>query len=75
MSVFGTNYCIPRPLPMGPLQLSLPPLAQTSSYATDKNKGGYSSNCKIVRAAFLHLMAKFTLPFSRPVKSDHNYNV
>jgi len=36
------------------------------------NKGGYSSNCKIVPAEFLHLMAKYTLPFSKPVKLDHN---
>jgi len=36
------------------------------------NKGGYSSNCKIVPAELLQLMAKYTLPFSKPVKSDHN---
>ena len=30
----GTSYCIPKQWPMGPLQLSLPPLAQTPSYAT-----------------------------------------
>jgi len=30
------------------------------------NKGGYSSNCKIVPVEFLHLMAKYTLPFSKP---------
>jgi len=30
------------------------------------------SNCKIVPAEFLHLMAKYTLPFNKPVKSDHN---
>ena len=36
------------------------------------NKGGYSSNCKIVPVVFLHLMAKYTLPFSKPVKSDRN---
>jgi len=30
----GTNYCIPKRWSMGPLQLSFPPLAQTSSYAT-----------------------------------------
>jgi len=30
----GTNYCIPKRWPMGPLQQSFPPLAQTSSYAT-----------------------------------------
>ena len=30
----GTNYCIPKRWPMGLLQKSLPPLAQTSSYAT-----------------------------------------
>jgi len=30
----GTNYCIPKRWPMGPLQQSLPPLDQTSSYAT-----------------------------------------
>ena len=29
-----TNYCIPKRWPMGPLQQSLAPLAQTSSYAT-----------------------------------------
>jgi len=29
------------------------------------NKGGYSSNCKIAPAEFLHLWAKYTLPFSR----------
>jgi len=29
------------------------------------------SNCKLVPAEFLHLMAKYTLPFSKPVKSDH----
>jgi len=31
---FGTDYCIPERWPMGPFQLSLLPLAQTSSYAT-----------------------------------------
>jgi len=36
------------------------------------NKGGYSSNRKIVPAELLQLMAKYTLPFSKPVKSDHN---
>jgi len=36
------------------------------------NKGGCSSNCKIVPAEFLHLVAKYTLPFSKLVKSDHN---
>ena len=30
----GTNYCIHKRYSMGPLQLGLPPLAQTSSYAT-----------------------------------------
>jgi len=30
----GTNYCIPKRWPMGLLQQSFPPLAQTSSYAT-----------------------------------------
>jgi len=30
------------------------------------------SNCKIVPAEFLHLMAKYTLPLSKPVKSNHN---
>jgi len=30
----GTNYCIPKRWPMGPHYLSLPPLAQTSGYAT-----------------------------------------
>jgi len=25
-------------------------------------------------AEFLHLMAKYTLTFSKPAKSDHNYN-
>ena len=39
------------------------------------NNGGYSSNCKIVPAEILHLMAKYTLPFSKPVKSDHNQNL
>jgi len=38
------------------------------------NKGGYTSNCKIAPAAFLHLMAKYTLPFSKPMKSDRNKN-
>ena len=38
------------------------------------NKGGCSLNCKIVPAEFLHLVAKYTLPFSNPVKSDHNLN-
>ena len=38
------------------------------------NKGGCSSNCKIVPAEFLHLVAKCTLKFSNPVKSDHNLN-
>jgi len=32
-----TNYCIPKPWPMGPFQLSVPPLGQTSSYATGYN--------------------------------------
>jgi len=32
-------------------------------------KGGYSSNCKIV-LELLPLMAKYTLPFSKSVKSD-----
>jgi len=32
--ILRTNYCIPKQWPMGPLQLSLPPLARTSSYAT-----------------------------------------
>jgi len=32
------------------------------------NKGGSSSNCKIIQAEFLHLMEKYTLPFSKPVK-------
>ena len=36
------------------------------------NKGRYSSNCKILPAEFLHFMAKYTLPFGKPVKSDHN---
>jgi len=36
------------------------------------NKGGYSSNCKIVLAEFLHSMEKYTLPFNKPVKSVHN---
>jgi len=31
----GSHYCIPKQWPMGPLQLRLPPLAETSSYATD----------------------------------------
>jgi len=39
---------------------------------TEKNKGGYSSNCKIVPAEFLHLMANYKRPFIKPVKSDHN---
>jgi len=30
---------------------------------------GYSLK---VPAEFLHLMANYTLPFSKPVKSDHN---
>jgi len=30
----GTNYCIPKRWSMGPLQLGLPPLTQTFSYAT-----------------------------------------
>jgi len=30
----GTNYCIPKRWPMGPLQQRLLPLAQTSNYAT-----------------------------------------
>ena len=32
--IFGRNYCIPKRWQIGPLQLSLPPLAQTPSYAT-----------------------------------------
>jgi len=28
--------------------------------------------CSKVPGEFLHLMAKYTLPFSKPVKSDHN---
>jgi len=32
----------------------------------------YSSNCKIVSPQLLPLMAKYTLPFSKSVKSDHN---
>jgi len=35
-------------------------------------KGGNSSNCKIVPAELLPLMAKYTLPFSKSVKSDRN---
>jgi len=31
---FGTNYCIPKWWPMGPLRLSSAPLAQTSSFDT-----------------------------------------
>jgi len=38
------------------------------------NKGGCSSNCKIDPAEFLLLMAKYALPFSKPVKSDHKHN-
>ena len=30
----GSDYCIPKRWPMGPLQQSLPPVAQTCSYAT-----------------------------------------
>jgi len=30
------------------------------------------SNCKIVPGEFLHVMAKYTLPFSKLVKSGHN---
>ena len=30
----GTNYCMPQRWPKGPFKLSLPPLAQTSSYGT-----------------------------------------
>ena len=33
---------------------------------------GHSSKCKIVSAEFLPLMAKYRLPFSKFVKSDHN---
>jgi len=36
------------------------------------DKGGNSSNCKIVPAELLPLIAKYTLPFSKCVKSDHN---
>jgi len=35
----GTNYCKPERWPMGLLQLRLPLLAQTSSYATDTYEG------------------------------------
>jgi len=45
-------------------------LATRTTLSVDK--GGYSSNCKIVPAEFLQLMAKYALAFSKPAKSDHN---
>jgi len=33
----GSHYWIPKQWPMGPLQLNLPPLTETSSYATDQH--------------------------------------
>jgi len=33
MRFWGTKHCIPKRWPMGPLQLRLPSLAQTSGYA------------------------------------------
>jgi len=45
---------------------------QNSTLYVDKY--GCSSNCKIVPAELLPLMGKYTIPFSKSVKSDHNWH-
>ena len=47
-------------------------LLQESALCVDK--GGYSSNCKIVSAELLQMMAIYSLPFSKSVKSNVNRN-
>ena len=53
----GTNYCMPTRWLTAPLQQSLPPLAQTSSYATDCG-GRHLSTCP--GAALPHVGALVT---------------
>ena len=38
------------------------------------DKRAYSSNCKIVSAELLLLIARYTLPFSKSLKSNNNWN-
>jgi len=45
---------------------------RTQHYMWSLDKGGYSSNIKIVPVELLSLMAKYTLPFNKSVKSHYN---
>ena len=58
----GINYCTPKRCPKGPLQLSLPPLAQTSSYATDCPMSGVFHYIKVFTEKKLVVLATY-LPF------------
>jgi len=41
-------------------------VVRTQRYMWSLDKGGFSSNSKIVPAELLPLMAKYTLPFNNP---------
>jgi len=58
----GTNYCAPKRWPKGPLQLSLPPLAQTSSYTTAARCQEFFITLKFLLRKKLVVLATY-LPF------------
>jgi len=58
----GTNYCATKRWPKAPLQLSLPPLAQTSCYATAARCQEFFITSKFLLRKKLVVLATY-LPF------------